>query len=279
MRMTTYEPNPEDVSIEHITPDDALEYLKVNEGNRGIKTRKLTAFIRDMKSRDWLWNGETIKFDRDGKLIDGQHRLKAIVESGQPQWMLVVYNVERDAQSTIDTGTARTFGDTLRMRGYRDANLLAGTARMLWLWETGERNFRSSRHTPSIAELSRVIEEHPKLPDLARKARILTQNTVLTPSVCGLTMYLLSELNSDDAEDFFTKLRTGADLPEDHPVLALRRALERLSGTSRGNTAYMLDMQIAYVFKAWNRYRAGLPVKFLRFAPGGSSPEPFPEPI
>lgn len=272
-------PSLKDVSVEFISPEDAALYLELNENNRWKKQRKIEAFARDMVTGAWDWNGETIKFDTEGKLIDGQNRLNAVVQSGVGQHFLVVHNVQRSAQATIDTGTARTFGDALKMRGYSDAQLLAGVVRLLWLWDQGERAFRASRRSPTFAELSQTLEAHPDLQNYTKSARALTQTTTLTPSVAGFVLYTLSKLDHAEAEEFFTRLRSLVDLQEDSPVLQLHRALDRLHTRVHGNASYMLDEQIGLIFKAWNRWRMNLPTKLLKYSPGGARPEVFPEPI
>lgn len=275
----TKEPDAKDVSIEFITPEDAAAYLEFNTHNRAPKARKIAAFSRDMKEGNWLWNGETIKFDREQNLIDGQNRLTAVVDSGKGQWFLVVYNVDRPAQATIDTGTARTFGDTLRMLGYGDCNRIAGATRLLYLWKRGSRNFRSAQETPTINELLEAFKQNPRILDVLADARRLNQKTTITPSTSLFLYVLLTEINETDAKEFFDKLMTLEALPGTSPILQLHNALARLDKRSAGQSSYLMDAQIALTIKAWNKYRQGVPCAQLRFSSGGANPEPFPEPI
>lgn len=275
-----YEPSMDDISIEFITPEDAKAYLLMNENNRYLKERKTEAFMRDMQDGAWLWNGETIKFDREMKLIDGQNRLTAVIKAGVGQWFLVVYNVERAAQATIDTGAARTFSDTLKMMNYAsDAPMIAGATRMVWVWEKGERNFRSAKSTPSIGELLVVLDNNRGLLDHTKAARNLSHKTVLTPSIALFLYYVLSNIDEADTKHFFEKLVSLADLPEDSPILQLHKSLERLSIRAHGNAGYLADYQVALTVKAWNKYRKGIPSSLIKFNPGGSNPEQFPEPV
>lgn len=86
--------------IETITPELAREYLKSNLNNpRGKKTLKRSTanrYANDMKSGKWETNGETIVFDEDGILKNGQHRLAAIILAGVPVKIFVVRGVSRD---------------------------------------------------------------------------------------------------------------------------------------------------------------------------------------
>jgi hypothetical protein len=58
-------------------------------------------------------NGESIKFDVDGFLKDGHHRLTAIKESGTTQTMLVITGCGHT--ETIDKGKSRSMKDTMVM--------------------------------------------------------------------------------------------------------------------------------------------------------------------
>mgnify|MGYP000517583782 CR=1 FL=1 len=68
-------------AVELITPQMACEMLKKQRNVRVLKRKEVERYVRALK-RGWKLNGETIKFDKDGYLIDGQHRLTACAESG-----------------------------------------------------------------------------------------------------------------------------------------------------------------------------------------------------
>ena len=64
-----------------ITPGDAEQMLESNEANRNMRARVVSAYARDMETDRWLVTGETIKIGRHGELLDGQHRLQAIIQN------------------------------------------------------------------------------------------------------------------------------------------------------------------------------------------------------
>ena len=75
---------------EYITPKTAEKYLEQNTNNyRRMNRNKVSIYARDMKNGSWQTNGEAIKFNKRGELVDGQHRLKAIMEADVPVKMLV----------------------------------------------------------------------------------------------------------------------------------------------------------------------------------------------
>jgi hypothetical protein len=85
------------------------------------------------------WHGEltaeAIKIGSVGGravVIDGQHRLAAIVESGAPIRAWVAENVPVEAFRYLDQGKPRDLADILTVKGYADAKSLASAMRMLW---------------------------------------------------------------------------------------------------------------------------------------------------
>lgn len=97
-----------------ITPELAELFLEDNyEANRKVRKGWVDQLADMMRKGTFVSeNGQTIVFGEDGKLYDGQHRLMAIVESGCPQKLFVVWveDGERTYQ-TIDNGNKRNAGD------------------------------------------------------------------------------------------------------------------------------------------------------------------------
>ena len=104
---------------EIITPSTAREYLKKNVSNyRRIDNYRVSCYAEEMKNRTWQDNGEAIKFGKDGKLLDGQHRLTAIVRSGECVGMYVI----RDVDATVfDRPRPRTAAQTVKANGLTGA--------------------------------------------------------------------------------------------------------------------------------------------------------------
>lgn len=74
----------------YVTPELAMEWLEYNfENNRSIKRSYVEKLKLEMTSGSFKVTHQAIAFDEGGKLIDGQHRLTAIMESECGQWVLV----------------------------------------------------------------------------------------------------------------------------------------------------------------------------------------------
>lgn len=70
------------VEVREITSDIALKWLEENTNNRPINERAVERYAKDMREGRWGVSDSVIAFDTKGRLINGQHRLWAVVESG-----------------------------------------------------------------------------------------------------------------------------------------------------------------------------------------------------
>ena len=67
------------VNQETITPELAAEFLKKNKSNRPLSSKHVIALAGSIERGEWMFTGESIKFSESDTLLDGQHRLSAIV--------------------------------------------------------------------------------------------------------------------------------------------------------------------------------------------------------
>lgn len=260
--------------VTEVTPALAEKWLRQNSHNRNLRDKAVMAYARDMEAGNWAENGESIKFAKDGTLLDGQHRLQAITLSGITVKMLVVTGLENRTQETMDDGRKRTLSDALHLRGESNAVVLGSLLRRALMWEMGQyRN--TGVYTPTNTECLAFLAEHPEARDSASVANSLRKPAKLPASVLGLTHWLFSSIDEDDANWFFERLGSGAGIEQYHPVWTLRKRASDISG-SVGRVPE--DMLLALVIKAWNGYRDGQEIRLLQFKPGGSKPERFPLP-
>ena len=98
-----------------ITPEMAEDLLTKNIYNRPINRVKVERMINDIKASKFEMTHQPIALDENGVLVDGQHRLTAIVESGIAVEMFVAYNAPRSTK--IDIGLARDTRTSLYMAG------------------------------------------------------------------------------------------------------------------------------------------------------------------
>jgi hypothetical protein len=100
------------VSIETIAPDAAKALLTKNK-NRRLRPKSVAKYVGQMTAGLWRV-GPCLMFTSAGELVDGQHRLTAIVKSGVAAQFLIVRGVPRELFEVIDQGSGRDTGDALR---------------------------------------------------------------------------------------------------------------------------------------------------------------------
>jgi len=115
--MTTETRQPNTVYMD-ITPEKAFNWLEnANASNRKIIDSHVRRLARDMKNGHWHLTHQGIAFSTDGVLLDGQHRLWAIVESQMTVKMAVTFNLPAHVRMTIDIIQTRSMADVLRLAG------------------------------------------------------------------------------------------------------------------------------------------------------------------
>lgn len=100
-------------AIETITPRIANSYLELNHSNRPLRRAHIKSLAFDMINGDWQLTHQGIAFDATGRLIDGQHRLHAIIEAGVPIQILVTRGCSASSFSILDRGANRRPSDIL----------------------------------------------------------------------------------------------------------------------------------------------------------------------
>ena len=100
--------------VQTVTPEMAAHFLQKNINNRVYRKNWVTHLSNVIKNGEWLVTHQGIAFDKNKNLIDGQHRLLAIIESGIPVKINVTFDAGEDTFSCIDTGVKRTLSDSTR---------------------------------------------------------------------------------------------------------------------------------------------------------------------
>ena len=250
----------------------AKKWMETNKDNRPIRTHLFRSMALDMSNDNWDDNGETIKFDEDGNLIDGQHRLLAIIESNKTIEMLVVWGLKRKVQDTIDTGAKRTFADNLHRKGEKNAFVLASIVRKVSLWENGLSPGKKT--ALSNYTLTRTLEKYPELREIAIKANNIAQKSSLVASIAGYCWWAFAQVSEKDCKHFFDRLADLHNSTKGNPIDALKLRLQKIK-----NKDYESVSEIwltAVTIKAWNKFRRGETWEYVDFRSGGATPEKLP---
>lgn len=252
-------------SVEVITPEIAAKYLKLNTENRPVASGALTNIMRALKNNEWKVNGESIKFDKQGKMIDGQHRCLAVIKTGIPLVSVVLRDLDKDVFDTIDQGRKRQASDVLWIRGEKkNITQLASAARWYIFMTTS---------TPKADITIKMIEDAVKEHSHIRwwvNATCELKTKKFMPALFASVLALAAEKHGQALiEQFLHQVADGINLGKYAPALMLReRFIDRKRGVQFGP-----ETQLAYCIKAINAFTQEKELKFLRWSMDEGMPE------
>lgn len=277
----------QEATLIYLTPEAARKELAdSNQMNRRLDEYEVRSIADIILSDRWAPNGETIGYDSDGQITNGQHRLAGIVLADQPVWAWVVAGLHPAVRPTIDDHKRRTFRDDLTMNGIPGGTLIESTQRKIMYWELnggmsrrGPDSKRSRLMRVNLAEWYRdrgsevtgaldAIRDYPRVP--------------MSQAMKAFTWWLLTQYSPErTVERFFRIMSIGSQLPEDNVVVLLRDMLVQARTKVIGdhNAARRQTPEITWlVIRAWNAWLTGENLARINLPPGGPV-NPYPEPI
>lgn len=267
------------MQIEHVyvTPGIARQMLARNENNRNLRPNTVATYARDMQKGNWRPTAETIKFDWHGRLIDGQHRLHAVIAADVSVGLTIARNLDPEAQTVLDMGARRTAADALAWDGVsKDHRIIAAAARISMAHAAGQLRTATSEVSISVSnsEVLEWVDKNPLIHDAAALGRRVYREIGGTPSVFAYIAFRLMSIDTDAAIEFLTSTAEFRTSGASDPRSALIRTLTRL----KSDRARIIPAtQIALVFRAWNAWRSdrGMSSMMVKTASGGVTiPEP-----
>lgn len=253
-------------------------------GERGTNRKAGLGAIREyaaaMLRGEWVLTHQGIAFNEQGELVDGGHRMRAVILAAETDPtievpMLVSFNVPPTAMGAMDIGKRRVPADFLSMEGEDHASYLGGIIRMGYCYEyvpwDHSESWKRFRMTPKM-QLN-YLEENPGLRDAA--AQTFQLKRLFKPSASGGFLYLVSKLRPDVNVDQFVKdLRDGENLKRGQSVLTLRELMLNSKASLR---QFQAAEEMALLIKAFNRWLTGEPSQILAFRVTDRYPRIFTE--
>lgn len=246
-------------SVETITPAIAKAMLSKNAQNRPITNSLVRRYADEMRAGRWNTNGQGIIFTPEGDLLDGQHRLHALVEAGVTVDMFVVRGVPSERFETMDSGRARTVGDVLGAQNYANSNQLAAIARLSWNYIAGA----SIGYGPSKSALVGFVHRYPYIVDVT--SMIASSRAPIPNSPLGAILFLANAGHrrlESQAQDFLEGLKTGENLTKCDPRLTLREWFYAQKVRERGNVG--TEIAFAATARAWNAFAQGRELSMIK---------------
>lgn len=271
--------------VEKIGPREAEAILDAVKDdprtrNRPVKDAHVEWLAGMMKAGKWRMNGEPIILDEDDKLLDGQHRLWAVVHSQVTIETWVNRGVPREYFATIDTGATRTTADVLGIRGESNSAVLAAVLGWLHRYEQGKMlaGTKASGFSQEIAVS--MLRKHSGVRDVMLWANAQRNHPVLSKiprSALTFLKYVFALYKPNKAEEFFEAVsdarldRIGA------PTETLRNwLLKKDQSRARANFIHGTLTTMAICVKAWDAFLNDEHPKTFVWHRSGSNPESFP---
>lgn len=255
------------MSLETISPKRAKELLDRNPQNRPMRMRWVDRLAKIIAAGAWQETAETIKINCNGDLIDGQHRLAAIIAANTSVRTWVAYNVPQEAFAAIDQGHTRTLGDVLARND--ESNYIKLAAAIRWVQTLFGKHPSRKRDTVEPHQAMEILRKYPTLRDSVSYACGCSAQHLLAQSMIGALHFLFSRKDKELATMFFERIGDGDGLTRQQPLWRLRDRLIKI----KADQAYMPQEVIAaFVIKTWNATREGQQIGVLKFLEGESMP-------
>jgi hypothetical protein len=241
-----------------ITPAEATNWLRCNMHNRPVRKRHVEFLAGEIKNGNWQINGQAIVIAEDEQVLDGQHRLLAIIEAGIPIKSMVVYGISAAAFSTIDTGAVRSSADALCLHFSEHPLYIvkAVAAAVPWVKQLEKGSMHKNPKKLSNTEIIAYAKDHLSL--FERASTLLhygSDNRPLSAGV-GTALYeCFARKSEETADDFFRDLYTGENLARSQVEYILRLAFTK--DMQRITSKLPLYIKVRMTVKAWNWRRRG----------------------
>ncbi len=262
-----------------VPPTLAKGFLdQVHPDQRHHRDARVEQYAQDMRQGNWREDTEdSVLIDWNGFLIDGQNRLRGIVESGKTIKFWVVWGVDPAVMAVKDTGAARTVADSLRIsgrgEGLTQAELLTlgAIARRQLHWESGRRSSGSMKSVGQAthSDISAILDRQPDIYGAAKiglDASKSTRPPLITAAPYGFFWLNANRIDSDLAYQWQSFWLSPDELPGGSPIAVVRerffrhKMAQNSSGGRFGDQRALIlsgDEQLALLIRAWTFFLAG----------------------
>lgn len=235
----------------------ALLLREANVKNRPL-SKTYVATLTEMydKSVDGV-TGDTIKFGRSGRLIDGQHRLWMASRGKTAFRTHVVFGINDEAFDIIDQGRKRSAGDVLAVDLIPNAVQTASAVRWVYAMTTGDRTDTTrkdmvARHSPR--GIRRLIQSDlALLPRYAVHGQRVFRAFGFPAGMVQALVFLVAQHDHKMAERFVEDWISGSRDGPNKTFDVLQQRVQTIKHQNNGRISHM--MRGAFIVTAFNYWR------------------------
>lgn len=225
-----------------MTPHIAERLLKLNTHNRKPTPAAIKKYQNEMENDEWVLTAQGIGIDSNGVLVDGQHRLMAIVNSKKTVPIMLVTGLPPLSQEKTDRGNKRSLAAIFILAGVAENKKQVQIAYALGTY--------INKYASDI-DIKTVLSEHKE--SINKVIEAIRDKDGKGFGRMGFLVSCINyyEMYGDVAIEFIKRVVTGAMLKIDDPEMRLRRYLRGEGGYIKmgtsvkagGNSQFCLDMK------------------------------------
>lgn len=244
-------PEKTDLIYVHLSPEVAAEWLaRYNTTNRKAQSTQVNAIARDLREGNWMMNAQPIAFSGspwrgEATLLNGQHRLEAVVKAGEPIEVLIATDVDIEAFATFDVHAKQA---RRKYIAKGDERVFAAAAKIQWRLDN--KIPTGGRKTPSSTEIETTIEQHPELIEAFKLSRKREMQGIASSGVLTFFFAFIGRENEKLAKMFTDQLMGEATGTGRSPLARTRNLLIGRRGNLKREDA------LAILMSTWEDYVA-----------------------
>ncbi len=243
-----------------VSAKDAEWALEKVEGNRRLANRVVNRYRAIMEDGNWQDDHpDPIIFDERGRLMNGQHRLSALAQAGDRQYLMTVRTMEpHESIMSIDTGHKRLAVDQIKM--YAGLSVPSSLIAAVRYWDCEKNTIVSqaqmSRGLVSPQRFLAIMEEYPV--ELGMVSQFFVTNVVgITSGAVGCAMLVGAKACPVHTNEFMAQLKNPAStIPQ---AAMLKTWLMNSTRTTKGpdNTQSRTTVKFEHALYALQAYIDG----------------------
>lgn len=251
-----------------ITPKLAKELLLKNNSNRRVSKEVVTLYANDMREGRWKENtAEFIKIADDGDILDGQHRLLAVIESDCCINFDTAFGVSKSVFDVLDTGKNRSSADIFSIEKIDNFAIISAIVKSyLVVSRSNKADIRKSSKSLRLTNTI-ILEEYKKRPEFWQQVASFSIKGyknfahILPTSFIGTLYSYFYDISPEDSRSFINQLCSG-DAISNSSISVLRQALLKDKVSQR---KMQFHDKFAIIIKTWNAFRLGKNYRIMKF--------------
>jgi hypothetical protein len=273
VKSRTYESKPLRTEIRMVNPEQAKMWLTMNTMNRRVDLQTVDYYADQMKRGQWTISQDAITFSDSHALLNGQHRLQAVIKSATEQPFIVVYNMEESSFVNMDLNKRRSPSDVFKIKNITSyVAVSAGINRYFTLkkgYITRGQNYDTYNKARTKTSIPDMLNFYSLYTDLISDVVSSSESFygrfkyLRKTDYFSYMMFLILDRNHESSKvyDFFKQLSRGGSEIRNETINILR---DKLIFNETSKTKMTPALRHFYIVKTWNAYITNKNLKVLK---------------